>query len=115
MTGAPEKQINAVFAYITAPDRDEAMKIARALVHDKLAACSNVFDNMTSVYHWQGDICEDGECVIIAKTTDEKFDDVCAKVSQIHSYETPCVIALPVSGGFPPFLQWLGEQVTMPA
>lgn len=106
---------NAVFAYITAGSRDEALSIARTLVKDKLAACANVFDNMTSVYQWQGEICEDAECVVIAKTTIDGFDGLCEKAVEIHSYDTPCVIALPVMDGFSPFLQWLESEVVAPS
>ena len=104
----------ACFVYVTAPDRDAALKIGRALVDARLAACANVFDGMTSVYRWQGKVQEDGEAVLIAKTREGLVPALTEKVRALHSYECPCVVALPVVGGSQPFLDWI-EAETAPA
>ena len=102
------------FVYITAPDKAAALKIGRALVDERLAACANVFDGMTSVYRWQGKVQEGGEAVLIAKTREELVPTLTDRVRALHSYECPCVVALRVAGGNEPFLDWI-EAETAPA
>jgi periplasmic divalent cation tolerance protein len=100
----------ACFVYITAPDKAAALTIGRALVDARLAACANVFDGMTSVYRWQGRVQEDGEAVLIAKTREDLVPALTEKVRALHSYECPCVVALPVVGGSQPFLDWIEAE-----
>ena len=95
------------FCYITAGSRDEALALGRALVDERLAACANVIEGMTSVYRWQGAIQEDPEVVLIAKTRRELVDPLTARVRELHSYDVPCVVALPVQGGNAAFLDWI--------
>lgn len=95
------------FCYITAGSRDEALALGRALVEERLAACANVIEGMTSVYRWQGAIQEDPEVVLIAKTRRELVDRLTARVRELHSYDVPCVVALPVQGGNAAFLDWI--------
>jgi periplasmic divalent cation tolerance protein len=102
--------MTACFCYMIAGSRDEALKIARALVEERLAACCNLLDGMTSVYRWQGEIQEDAEVVVIAKTRAELVEPLTARVQALHSYDVPCVVALPVSGGNPAFLHWIEAE-----
>jgi periplasmic divalent cation tolerance protein len=76
-------------AYVTAP-RDAARDLARSLVEARVAACVNVVD-CESVYRWDGEIHEDDEAVLVAKTTDDAFDDLVAHVEREHPYDVPCV------------------------
>lgn len=99
-----------VFAYITAGSRDEARRIGRALVEERLAACANVFDGMTSIYRWQDAIEEATETVLIAKTRAELFDRLAARVRELHSYDVPCVVELRVGRGNPAYLDWLRDE-----
>ncbi len=99
------------FIYMTAGDAAEAKKIAGELVASKLAACVNILDNMSSVYVWQGEIQEDSEVVMIAKTTREKLPQLVEKVKSLHSYECPCIVSLPVLDGHQPFLEWIEAEV----
>lgn len=102
--------MTAFFVYITASDVAEATRIGRALVEDRLAACANVISGMTSIYRWQNEICEDTEAVLIAKTTDNKVAALTERVKELHSYECPCVAALPIRDGNAAFLSWIEEQ-----
>ncbi|NUB25487.1 divalent-cation tolerance protein CutA [Azospirillum brasilense] len=99
-----------VFAYITAGSRDEARRIGRMLVEERLAACANIFDGMTSIYRWQDAIEEATETVLIAKTRAELFDRLAARVRELHSYEVPCVVELRVGRGNPAYLDWLRDE-----
>lgn len=95
---------------MTAGSRDEAVRIGHVLVAEKLAACVNVLGPMTSVFEWQGEVQEDEEVAFLAKTRADLVETLAARVQALHSYECACVVALPVTGGNAPFLQWLGEQ-----
>lgn len=96
--------------YVTTSSRDEAMSIGRQLVSEKLVACVNVMDGMTSVYRWQGEIHEDAEAVLIGKTRTQLVDAVADRVKQLHSYDCPCVVSWPLNVGNPAYGDWLLEM-----
>lgn len=96
--------------YMTASSRDEAKRIGRALVEERLAACANVIDGMESVYWWQGKLTEDREAVLIAKTRADLVPALTERVLALHSYTVPCVVALPLVDGNPAYLAWLGAE-----
>lgn len=96
--------------YITTDGPEEARAIGRALVEARLAACANVLDPMTSIYRWEGAVQEGRESVLIAKTTAALVDTLTEKVRALHSYDCPCVVALPVEGGNPEFLGWVASE-----
>ncbi len=97
--------------YMTAGSRDDAVAIADVLVEERLAACVNVIGAMTSVYRWEGAVRHDEEVVLIAKTTTARLDALTQRVRELHSYECPCIVALPVDGGDPAFLEWISDQI----
>jgi periplasmic divalent cation tolerance protein len=98
--------------YITAATKDEAIKIGALLVEHREVACVNIIDGMTSMYWWKGEIARDSEAVIIAKTLSSKTPDVVRRVKDAHSYECPCIVAVPLAGGNPDFLQWIGDSLS---
>jgi periplasmic divalent cation tolerance protein len=102
--------MQAIMVYVTASDPGEARKIGRALVEQRLVACVNIFDHIRSVFWWEGDAQSEEETAFTAKTTMDKLDAVVETVKSMHSYEVPCVVALPIVGGNPDFLQWIGEE-----
>jgi periplasmic divalent cation tolerance protein len=99
------------FIYMTAGSREEARNIGKELVAAGLAACVNILDNMNSFYKWQGEIQDDTEAVIIAKTTEDRVPALIEKVKALHSYDCPCIVAIPVSGGNQAFLDWVAAEV----
>lgn len=99
--------MEALFVYITCGSQEEAQKIGASLVQDRLAACANIIPGMTSIYQWKGKIEQDQEIVLIAKTTRSQLEALTQHVTQLHSYEVPCVVALPIQGGNPDYLQWI--------
>jgi len=99
------------FIYMTAGSKDEARKIGKELVVARLAACVNILDNMNSFYMWQGEIQDDTEVVIIAKTTEDRVPALIEKVKALHSYDCPCIVTVAVSGGNQAFLDWIVEEV----
>ena len=101
----------ANFVYMTAGNKAEAQKIAKALVEHRLAACVNILENMQSVYRWENDIQVDAEVVLIAKTTERLVSELIEKVKSLHSYDCPCIVSLPISDGHAPFLEWIHDEV----
>lgn len=98
------------WVYMTASSVDEAKRIGRALVEERLAACTNILPGMTSFYWWQGKIDEGQETVLIAKTREELVERLTARVKALHSYSVPCIVALPMIGGNPDFLKWIEDE-----
>jgi periplasmic divalent cation tolerance protein len=98
-----------VLAYITAKDLGEAERLGKNLVESKFAACVNILPGMHSIYRWQGKVEDANEVLVIAKTDDSLGEALIAEVKRLHSYECPCVLLLPVSGGNVDYLRWLGE------
>ena len=99
------------FIYMTADSKDEAKEIGKELVTARLAACVNILDNMNSIYLWQGEIQDDTEVVMIAKTTEDRIPQLIKKVESMHSYDCPCIVSLSVLGGYQPFLDWIAAEV----
>jgi periplasmic divalent cation tolerance protein len=102
--------MKANFIYMTAGSKDEAKKIGKELVISRLAACINILDNMNSFYLWEGEIQDDTEVVMIAKTTEDRIPELIEKVRSMHSYDCPCIVSLPVSSGYQPFLDWIADN-----
>lgn len=82
--------------YVTVPHEREALDLARMLVEARLAAGVNVLPGARSVYRWQGEVREAGECLLLAQVSRAAFEDFCAAVRRAHSYEVPCIVALPL-------------------
>ncbi|CAB5130358.1 Periplasmic divalent cation tolerance protein CutA [Olavius algarvensis associated proteobacterium Delta 3] len=97
--------------YMTAGTLEEAKTIGNLLIQAGLAACVNILSPMHSLYVWEGDLQEDTEVVVIAKTTAEQVPELIREVKNVHSYDCPCILTLPVDGGNPEFLQWIATEV----
>ena len=95
----------------TAGSEDEARKIARHLVENRQAACVNVIPRIESIYRWQGKVESAAEWLLLIKTTSKKFPAVRDAIAELHSYEVPECVMLPVEDGSAAYLQWLGEAV----
>jgi periplasmic divalent cation tolerance protein len=104
--------MNTNLIYITTGSMDEAKTIGKELVSSRLAACVNIIDNMNSMYWWDGEIQDDREVIIIAKTRESIVPELIEKVKSIHSYECPCIVSLPISDGNEAFLQWVVDETT---
>jgi len=104
--------MSVIFTYITVPSDALAHKIAAAVVSERLAACANIIPGMKSVYQWQSKIEQRDEVVLILKTQEKFYPALEARVKALHSDETPCIVALPVTGGNADFLQWITNETT---
>ena len=96
--------------YITAGSLEEARQIGRVLLEKKLAACVNLIEGMCSLYQWNGEMQEDRETVMIAKTRHELVGELTRTVKSVHSYDCPCILELPLQGGNHEFLDWIWKK-----
>lgn len=103
--------MNHVVVFITASRADEAERIGRALVEERLAACANLIPSISSAYWWKGKIEEASEALLILKTRQDLVERLVTRVRALHSYTVPEVIALPILGGNPDYLQWIDDSV----
>ncbi len=99
--------MSLLFIYITCPDREEAQKIAASLVEQRLVACANICAPHEAVYQWKGKVETATEVAVIMKTRTDLFEKAREAILKLHSYETPCIVALPIEKGHEPFLQWV--------
>ncbi len=102
--------MSASLVYITCGDLDESRRNASALVGERLAACVNRFEGLQSCYRWQGEIHEDREILLIAKTKSELVDALTARVRELHSYDVPCVVSFEIARGNRDFLKWISDE-----
>jgi len=101
--------MEALVVFITAPNEEEAAKIAKVLVEERLVGCVNIIKDIRSIYSWQGKIEDERELLMILKTRHELFSSLKARVKELHSYTVPEIIALPVVDGSEEYLAWLRE------
>lgn len=91
----------------TFKDKDEARRVSKELIKDKLAACINLIDKVESIYEWEGDVEESSETLAVIKTKTEKFEVLRKKIKELHSYEVPEIVALEVKKGDFDYLDWI--------
>lgn len=97
-----------VTLYMTAPNADEAMFIAKVVISEKLAACVNLIDGVTSVYRWEGNVEEETEVCALFKTSQDQIEKLTSRIKELHSYECPCIVVWPIIDGDDDYLTWLG-------
>ena len=101
-----------IMFYVPCPDREEALKIARSLVERRLTACANILEGCTSVYEWEGKLNEEKEVILIMKTVKSLHLEVEKAITELHSYDCPCVVALDTSEVNLPFFEWVEKQTS---
>jgi periplasmic divalent cation tolerance protein len=108
-----QNQGEFVLILVTAGSQEEGLSIAHSLVDSRLAACVNIMSGLRSIYRWQGKIWDEGELLLLIKTRMALFEQVEGKLKEIHSYEVPEIITIPITRGSEPYLNWLRES-TLP-
>jgi periplasmic divalent cation tolerance protein len=103
---------DVVVVLLTAANGEEAARLADMLVGAHLAACVQILPEIESVYRWKGKIERQSEVLLLAKTNLAKFEDLEREVRALHSYETPEIVALPITAGSEPYLKWLDASLT---
>lgn len=101
-----------IFIYVTYPSDEDARSVSRALLEERLVACANIFQPHQSMYWWEGEIQNEREVAVIYKTRRDLFEPVEAKVKELHPYDVPCIVSLPVEKGAQDFVNWMREQTS---
>jgi len=97
--------------FVTVPTEEMAVSISQTLVREKLAACVQISGPVRSIYQWQNKVCDEKELVLVIKSTLDLFEEIKNCVVQLHTYDVPEIIALPISQGLDKYLNWI-EDVT---
>src|SRR5437667_11581770 len=100
-----------LIVFVTCGSREEGEGIARAVVEEKLAACVNVVPGVRSCYVWEGKLTWAEEVMLLVKTTESRYEELQARIRELHSYEVPEIIAVPIQIGFDKYLQWIEKSV----
>jgi periplasmic divalent cation tolerance protein len=106
------ESIDVVIVMVTTASQDEAVKIADQVVRSRLAACASTIPTVRSTYWWEGKLMNDKESLVLIKTTSDKFNSLEETIRKIHSYKVPEIIAIPVSNGFSPYLEWIHRETS---
>lgn len=96
--------------YVTFPNQETAQAIAEELITRKLAACANIINTVTSIYIWESKLQKDQETIMFLKTTKDKLKNLTEKIVELHPYDLPCVVALPIEDGNATYLNWIRDQ-----
>ncbi len=97
--------------FCTVPDTEVGSRLAEALVEEGLAACVNLLPGLTSIYRWEGKLHKDGEALLLIKTRADRFGQLAARIRQLHPYELPEIVAVPLNEGLPEYLDWIDRAV----
>jgi periplasmic divalent cation tolerance protein len=101
----------ALVVLTTLKTLDEARRLVRSLVDDRLVACGTLVPGVSSLYRWQGSVAEESEVLVVLKTRASRWDALADAVRQRHPYEVPELLAVPVARGLDAYLTWVGEEV----
>jgi periplasmic divalent cation tolerance protein len=104
-----------IAVFVTVPSQEVATTLARTLVGEKLVACVNIVPGIRSIYAWQGEMCDEGELLCVLKTRRALFPAVEERVLDLHPYQVPEIIALPLTLAHSPYLGWLRDETRPPA
>lgn len=106
-----EPLMNEIIVLCTTGTLENGRSIASALVEAGEAACVNIIPGIQSIYRWEGKVCEEGEFLLIIKSVEKKFEAIKSRIRQIHSYQVPEIIAVPIRAGDEDYLKWLHDSV----
>jgi periplasmic divalent cation tolerance protein len=96
-----------VIVLVTTADKQEAEKIIRRLLDEKLIACANIISPVSSHFHWSGKIEKAEECLVLMKSREDLFEKLAETIKSLHSYEVPEILALPIINGSKTYIDWL--------
>ena len=98
---------------VTAANQEEATRISERAVKTRQAACATMVPTVRSLYWWEGELKTEQESMVILKTTVDKFEALQETIRAMHSYEVPEIIAIPVSHGYPPYIEWVRSETSI--
>ena len=99
-----------LIVFITVPSQEEGERIGANLVESRLAACVNVIPQVSSIFRWQGKIEKENELLLVIKTTRDRMDELTSKIKELHSYDVPEILAVPVFAGSKDYIDWVQQE-----
>lgn len=105
-----DNMAKAIVIFVTASSTDEARKIGQTLVEEDRVACCNIVQSVESIFKWEGKLQVEREVLIICKTREDLFDTVEKRIKQLHSYQVPEIIAVPITQGSKGYLDWVTKE-----
>ena len=96
-----------IVIFVTTSSEEEAGRIGRDVVERRLAACANILGPIRSIFRWEGQVSEETERLLIIKSQRSRFEELAGRVKELHSYQVPEIIAVPIFTGWPPYLEWV--------
>ncbi len=100
-----------IVIFVTAANKKEAGNIANSLIEKKLAACVNIIDKIESVFWWEGKVSRAREVLLVIKSKKTNLNKIIKQVRATHSYSVPEIIAIPIAGGYKPYLKWINDSL----
>ena len=97
----------------TVSNKENGLLIARELTKARLCACVNILEGATSVYFWKGELCEESELLLFIKAPQENFEKIKEKILELHEYELPEIVELPIGQGYEKYLKWIEEETRL--
>lgn len=107
----PQHETKYRLVYCTTSGLAEAEEIGRKLVEERRVACANLIPQMISIYEWEGKLEQASEAILLLKTTEDQISSLIPRIVELHSYETPAILTIPVESGSAEFLKWISDQV----
>lgn len=101
---------DALLVFTTLPSADKAAELAKLLVNERLVACANLLPAVRSIYRWQGELHDENEVLVLLKTRAEHLERLKLRILEVHPYEVPEVLAVPIESGYQPYLDWLAGE-----
>jgi periplasmic divalent cation tolerance protein len=101
---------DAQLVFTTLPTSDAAVTLARTLVEERLAACANILPAVRSIYRWQGKLQDENEVLLLLKTRSDQLERLKARILELHPYEVPEMLAVPVEAGYSGYLEWIAAE-----
>ena len=102
---------DAQLVLTTLPNADKAVEVARVLVEERLIACANIVPAVRSIYRWQDKIQDENEVLVVMKTKSDQIERLKARILELHPYEVPEVLAMPIENGYAGYLEWISKSL----
>ena len=106
--------MRALLILTTTGSEEEGEHIAEALIERRQASCVNLIRDVRSIFRWRGETCRESETLLLVKTLPEKYSEVAASIRELHSYDLPEILALPIEEGDEGFLEWMASSLGCP-
>jgi len=101
----------ALLAFTTFANEDDAVRVSRVLVEERLVACANLLPGARSIYRWEGKLADEREVIVLLKTRKQDWAALLSRLHELHPYDTPELVAVRIAAGAPKYMAWLEEQL----